>query len=198
MSFLGKMKENAVNPLRLTSLNHVSLLCQSLEESMNFYQKVLGFFPVRRPESLDFEGAWLFGHGIGIHLLGSTEPEKLPKKTAINSKDNHISFQVIFSPLSSLKPETLFRCTEALYSSKCESMAAVEKKLDEMEIEYVREIVEGRGIKVDQIFFHDPDGFMIEICNCDSLPVVPLLGGLAQYCAKVKLHQMGQPQPQTN
>ncbi|KAF3575357.1 hypothetical protein HID58_083384 [Brassica napus] len=77
-------------------------------------------------------------------------------------------------------------------------MAAVEKKLDEMEIEYVREIVEGRGIKVDQIFFHDPDGFMIEICNCDSLPVVPLLGGLAQYCAKVKLHQMGQPQPQTN
>ncbi|CAN7063987.1 unnamed protein product [Brassica oleracea var. botrytis] len=173
MSFLGKMKENAVNPLRLTSLNHVSLLCQSLEESMNFYQKVLGFFPVRRPESLDFEGAWLFGHGIGIHLLGSTEPEKLPKKTAINSKDNHISFQ-------------------------CESMAAVEKKLDEMEIEYVREIVEGRGIKVDQIFFHDPDGFMIEICNCDSLPVVPLLGGLAQYCAKVKLHQMGQPQPQTN
>ncbi|WZZ83331.1 hypothetical protein YC2023_103903 [Brassica napus] len=141
------MKENAVNPLRLTSLNHVSLLCQSLEESMNFYQKVLGFFPVRRPESLDFEGAW---------------------------------------------------CTEALYSSKCESMAAVEKKLDEMEIEYVREIVEGRGIKVDQIFFHDPDGFMIEICNCDSLPVVPLLGGLAQYCAKVKLHQMGQPQPQTN
>ncbi|CAN6907440.1 unnamed protein product [Brassica oleracea] len=86
MSFLGKMKENAVNPLRLTSLNHVSLLCQSLEESMNFYQKVLGFFPVRRPESLDFEGAWLFGHGIGIHLLGSTEPKNFPRKLRLTPK----------------------------------------------------------------------------------------------------------------
>jgi len=38
----------------------------------------------------------LFGHGIGIHLLQSPEPEKLLKKTEINPKDNHISFQVPF------------------------------------------------------------------------------------------------------
>lgn len=25
-----------------------------------------------------------------------------------------------------------------------------------------------------QVFLHDPDGNMIEICNCDTLPVVPL------------------------
>lgn len=25
-----------------------------------------------------------------------------------------------------------------------------------------------------QVFFHDPDHNMIEICNCDCLPVVPL------------------------
>lgn len=53
-----KMKENAGNPLHLTSLNHVSLLCRSVDESMNFYNKVLGFIPIRRPESLNFEGAW--------------------------------------------------------------------------------------------------------------------------------------------
>ncbi|WZZ11089.1 hypothetical protein YC2023_097010 [Brassica napus] len=167
------MKENAGNPLHLTSLNHVSLLCRSIEESMNFYQKVLGFFPIRRPESLNFEGAWLFGHGIGIHLLRALELEKLPKKNEINPKDNHISFQ-------------------------CESMGAVEKKLDEMEIDYVRSKVEEGGIQVDQLFFHDPDGFMmIEICNCDSLPIVPLVGGMVRSCSRVKLHQMVQPQPQT-
>ncbi|KAJ4915867.1 Lactoylglutathione lyase / glyoxalase I family protein [Raphanus sativus] len=166
------MKENAGNPLHLTSLNHVSLLCRSIEESMNFYQMVLGFFPIRRPESLNFDGAWLFGHGIGIHLLRSSEPEKLPKKTEINPKDNHISFQ-------------------------CESMEAVEKKLEEMEIEYVRAIVEEGGIQVDQLFFHDPDGFMIEICNCECLPVVPLIGGMARSCSRAKLHPMVQPQPQT-
>ena len=53
-------------------------------------------------------------------------------------------------------------------------MGAVEKKLKEMEMDYARAVVEEGGIQVDQLFFHDPDGFMIEICNCDNLPVVPL------------------------
>ncbi|KAK9286143.1 hypothetical protein L1049_014525 [Liquidambar formosana] len=30
------------------------------------------------------------------------------------------------------------------------------------------------GVKVDQLFFHDPDGYMVEICNCHALPVLPL------------------------
>ncbi|KOM36467.1 hypothetical protein LR48_Vigan02g261700 [Vigna angularis] len=55
--------------------------------------KVLGFSPIRRPGSFDFDGAWLFGYGIGIHLLEAENPEKLPKKKEINPKDNHISFQ---------------------------------------------------------------------------------------------------------
>lgn len=53
-------------------------------------------------------------------------------------------------------------------------MGIVEKKLKEMEIEYVKTRVEEGGIYVDQLFFHDPDGSMIEICNCDNLPVIPL------------------------
>ncbi|KAL9232024.1 hypothetical protein vseg_007174 [Gypsophila vaccaria] len=156
------MKEIKGNPLHLKSLNHISLLCRSVEESIDFYQNVLGFIPIRRPGSFDFDGAWLFGFGIGIHLLQATEPEKLPKKTEINPKDNHISFQ-------------------------CESMGAVEKKLKEMDIRHVRARVEEGGIHVDQLFFHDPDGFMIEICNCDNLPVVPLAGEMARSCSRVNL-----------
>ncbi|KAI9074748.1 hypothetical protein K1719_021414 [Acacia pycnantha] len=161
------MKETAENPLHLKSVNHISLVCKSVEESIDFYQNVLGFFPIRRPGSFDFDGAWLFGYGIGIHLLQAEDPENLPKKTEINPKDNHISFQ-------------------------CESMAAVEKKLKEMEIQYLRSMVEENGIKVDQLFFHDPDGFMIEICNCDSLPVIPLGGEMVRSCSHVTLRQ--QPQ----
>ncbi|GAV66005.1 Glyoxalase_2 domain-containing protein [Cephalotus follicularis] len=152
------MKETMGNPLYLKSLNHISLVCKSVEESMDFYQNVLGFVPVRRPGSFDFDGAWLFGYGIGIHLLQSDKPEDMPKKKKINPKDNHISFQ-------------------------CESMGAVEKKLKEMGLDYVRAMVEEGGIHVDQLFFHDPDGFMIEICNCDSLPVVPLAGEMARSCS---------------
>ncbi|KAJ8539207.1 hypothetical protein K7X08_013459 [Anisodus acutangulus] len=149
------MKGNTGNPLGLTSLNHISLVCTSIEESIDFYKNVLGFVSVRRPGSFNFNGAWLFGHGIGIHLLQSEDPEKSPKKTEINPKDNHISFQ-------------------------CESIDAVEKKLTEMVIQYVRNLVEEGGIYVDQLFFHDPDGFMVEICNCDKLPVIPLVGEMAR------------------
>ncbi|OAY52844.1 metallothiol transferase FosB [Manihot esculenta] len=156
------MKENMENPLHLKSLNHISLLCRSLEESIEFYQNILGFVPIRRPGSFDFDGAWLFGYGIGIHLLQSEDPEKMPKKSSINPKDNHISFQ-------------------------CESMGAVEKNLKDMEIKYARSMVEEGGIRVDQLFFHDPDGFMIEICNCDNLPVVPLAGEIARTCSLVNL-----------
>ncbi|KAI0522413.1 hypothetical protein KFK09_004792 [Dendrobium nobile] len=135
--------------LPLTSLNHISIVCRSVEESLNFYQKVLGFFPIRRPGSFDFDGAWLFNYGIGIHLLQSENPKSMPIKAEINPKDNHISFQ-------------------------CESLSLVENKLKEMGISYVQRTVEEGGIFVDQIFFHDPDGFMVEICNCENLPVIPL------------------------
>ncbi|MCV2423844.1 hypothetical protein LNV47_25005, partial [Paucibacter sp. DJ4R-1] len=132
-------------------------------------QNVLGFIPIRRPGSFDFNGAWLSGFGVGIHLLQSDDPENLPKKDEIDPKDNHISFQ-------------------------CESMGAVEKKLAEMEIKYKRARVEENGIYVDQLFFHDPDGFMIEICNCDNLPVIPLAGEMARSCSLVNMQILQQQQ----
>ncbi|KAF5741979.1 hypothetical protein HS088_TW09G00018 [Tripterygium wilfordii] len=146
------MKENAKNPLNFKSLNHISIVCRSVEKSLGFYQNLLGFFPIRRSGSFAFDGAWLFNYGIGIHLLQSEDPESMPNITQINPKDNHISFQ-------------------------CESMSTVERKLNEMKVEYAKSRVEEGGVYVDQLFFHDPDGCMIEICNCDNLPVIPLAAG---------------------
>lgn len=92
----------------------------------------------------------MFNYGFGIHLLESSSPDDMPpKKRPINPKRNHISFQ---SP----------------------DVGQVVRKLEEMNIEYVTAVVEEGGIKVDQLFFHDPDGYMIEICNCDNLPVLPV------------------------
>ncbi|CAA3025143.1 Hypothetical predicted protein [Olea europaea subsp. europaea] len=53
-------------------------------------------------------------------------------------------------------------------------MELIIQKLEEMQIEYVTALVKEGGISVDQLFFHDPDGYMIEICNCQNLPVLPL------------------------
>jgi catechol-2,3-dioxygenase len=44
--------------LPLASLNHISIVCRSVEESLDFYMNVLGFVPVRRPGSFNFDGAW--------------------------------------------------------------------------------------------------------------------------------------------
>ncbi|CAA3010029.1 metallothiol transferase fosb [Olea europaea subsp. europaea] len=139
---------NEANKLPILSLNHVSFVCKSVKKSVQFYEQVLGFVLIKRPSSFGFEGAWLFNHGIGIHLLEAAENVPI-KKEKINPKDNHISFQ-------------------------CSDMELITQKLQEMKIEYATAVVKEGGITVDQLFFHDPDGYMIEICNCQNLPVLPL------------------------
>ncbi|KAL7083653.1 hypothetical protein ACP275_14G176600 [Erythranthe tilingii] len=136
----------------LMALNHVSRVCRSVKESVEFYTKILGFLVIERPESLDFDGAWLFNYGVGIHLVQSKDEEKLPRdKDRLDPMDNHISFQ-------------------------CEDMEAMEQKLKDMNIKCMKRTVGedggGGGAAIDQLFFKDPDGFMIEICNCENLKLL--------------------------
>ncbi|PRQ42532.1 putative glyoxalase/Bleomycin resistance protein/Dihydroxybiphenyl dioxygenase [Rosa chinensis] len=86
--FLIIMKEIVENLLHLKCLNHISLICRSVEESIDFYQNVLGFVSVRMPGSFDFYGASLFGYRIGIriHLLQSESRKICPRKLKLKPK----------------------------------------------------------------------------------------------------------------
>ncbi|CAL0334938.1 unnamed protein product [Lupinus luteus] len=139
------------NPAPLKALNHVSRLCRNVKKSIEFYTKVLGFVLMERPQVLDFEGAWLFNYGIGIHLVQSKEEERLPSHTKeLEPNDNHICFQ-------------------------CEEVEEMERKLKEMDIKYMKRSLKSEdGTAMDQIFFNDPDGFMVEICNCEDFKLVPV------------------------
>ncbi|ESR52165.1 hypothetical protein CICLE_v10033699mg, partial [Citrus x clementina] len=97
------------------SLNHVSRLCRNVEDSSNFYTKVLGFVLIERPPAFDFAGAWLFNYGVGIHLVQSNNEDKLspPDSAHLDPTDNHISFQ-------------------------CENMEAIEKRLKELDVKYIK------------------------------------------------------------
>ncbi|KAF8395808.1 hypothetical protein HHK36_019762 [Tetracentron sinense] len=75
-------------------LNHVSRLCRSVNDSIDFYVKVLGFVLIERPQAFHFNGAWLFNYGVGIHLVQSKEEERLPVTDHLDPLDNHISFQL--------------------------------------------------------------------------------------------------------
>ncbi|CAJ2655135.1 unnamed protein product [Trifolium pratense] len=105
----SEKKEEKNDQPPLMALNHILLqiyiayytshlleLCRNVKESIDFYTKVLGFVLIERPPVLDFEGAWLFNYGVGIHLVQSKEEDKLPSDTQqrdLDPQDNLISFQ---------------------------------------------------------------------------------------------------------
>jgi hypothetical protein len=47
----------------------------------------------------------------------------------------------------------------------------VESQLTAVERPFVKQCIVEDGVRVTQLFFHDPDCNMIEVCNCDQLPV---------------------------
>ncbi|KAJ8565512.1 hypothetical protein K7X08_008088 [Anisodus acutangulus] len=143
-------EEKKNDEIPLMALNHVSRLCKDVKKSVDFYTKVLGFVLVERPQAFDFDGAWLFNYGVGIHLVHDKDEDRLPNDTDnLDPMDNHISFQ-------------------------SEDMEGMVQRLEEFNIKYLKRTVgEEEGAAIDQLFFKDPDGFMIEICNCENVKLVP-------------------------
>ncbi|KAJ6345396.1 hypothetical protein OIU78_008128 [Salix suchowensis] len=77
--------------------------------------------------------------------------DSLPKTDRrLDPMDNHVSFQ-------------------------CEDMKALEQRLKQFNVEYTTRTMDDdkNGTRIDQLFFRDPDGYVIEICNCENLKLVP-------------------------
>lgn len=87
---------------------------------------------------------------IGIHLLKGVPP---PRSSKIIPTSDHLSFECVDLPL-------------------------VESQLLARGVEYVKQTVEEGGVFVYQLFLHDPDLNMIEICTCSDLPTVRLCDGV--------------------
>lgn len=132
--------------LPLCSVNHVSRVVSDVRASTAFYRDILGFAEIKRPNSFDFDGSWLWSYSVGIHLIEGTP---IPRPSEIDPKSDHLSFQA-------------------------ECLADVERRLEELGIHYVKQVLLEGGMEVEQVFFHDPDNNMIEVCNCNCLPIMPL------------------------
>ena len=69
---------------------------------------------------------------------------------------------------------------------QCEDMEALEQRLKQFNVEYTKRTIDDdkNGTKIDQLFFCDPDGYMIEMCNCENLKLVPAgsLGNIKLPC----------------
>jgi catechol 2,3-dioxygenase-like lactoylglutathione lyase family enzyme len=120
-------------PLPLVSLNHVAICSRRVAESRAFYRDVLGFREVQRP-NFDFEGAWLFNHGLMIHIIHSEQAGE--PGGPIQTRAPHVALHA-------------------------DDLAAVERLLQEHGVPLRKNVVPDRGIQ--QVFFQDPDGNHIEV-----------------------------------
>jgi catechol 2,3-dioxygenase-like lactoylglutathione lyase family enzyme len=116
-------------------LHHVSRQTQKLDETRRFYVDVLGFRELSSRPNFPFRGAWLYGSGIQIHLIDEPYHETAGPP---NPRENHIAFLI-------------------------EDMDAAEETLKQHGISYRRQAsADGRS---EQIFFRDPEGWMVELGN---------------------------------
>jgi catechol 2,3-dioxygenase-like lactoylglutathione lyase family enzyme len=113
----------------------VALPTKRLEESRAFYCDLLGFEEIPRPP-FSFGGAWLWSHGLQIHLI--VDREQPDAAGSISTRGHHLAFEAA-------------------------DVAAVERELGERGIPFRVNIQTGTDLR--QIFFRDPDGHHVEVAS---------------------------------
>src|SRR5580700_8991242 len=89
---------SSANPLRVKTLDHVTLVVKDLERSHAFYAGVLGMQPMERPR-FSFAGSWFQAGKTQIHLiLEHTESGPagigVPQEFLALSRTHHFAFEV--------------------------------------------------------------------------------------------------------
>jgi len=83
-----------MNDAVVKGVDHVSLLVKSTEQSVEFYQSILGLELLERP-NLGFPGAWLsLGENQTLHLLELPNPYGSIKRPEHGGRDQHFALSV--------------------------------------------------------------------------------------------------------
>jgi glyoxylase I family protein len=137
-------------PSPARGVHHLALICSDVEQTIRFYQGVLGFPLIELLENRDYPGSTHFFFDIGNdNLLGFFDFPGLglkPAQEAIGGVQ-HIAISVDSQYFEQLKP-----------------------RLEEHGIAYLGP---DRGIE-ESMYFRDPDGIQIEITTD---PLYEMLGG---------------------
>jgi catechol 2,3-dioxygenase-like lactoylglutathione lyase family enzyme len=131
----------------LIKMNHIAITVSDVGRSLSFYVDILGLQQIRRP-SFDRHGAWLTVGNIELHLI-----KGIPVIPPVdNLQVTHIAIETA-------------NVNEVLH------------KLRELNIEIRQSLSVTNAHKpkskdkprIIQYFFNDPDGYYLELCNCDVL-----------------------------
>ena len=120
-------------------LHHAALICRDVEETIRFYQELIGFPLVELVENRDYAGSSHFFFDIGNHnLLGFFD---FPGH-------DHPPFH-----------ETIGGVQHIAISVSAEQFAAAKARFDEVGLEYLGP---DRGVE-DSLYVRDPNGVGIEL-----------------------------------
>lgn len=116
-------------------LNHAALNTRDVSASVRFYTDLLGFREVPRP-NFSFAGSWLYRDGLGMMLHLIHDERFLALQPTIETRRHHLAFRVDDFDQAKLKVAA-------------RGLSCVERTLPD------------HGYR--QLFFHDPDGNVIEL-----------------------------------
>lgn len=121
-------------PLSFRMLHHIAVPTRDPERSAEFYETVMGMRRIPRP-NFSFGGAWMYSADCNMQIHIIEHSSAAGERGEIDSLAQHFALWVA-------------------------DMEATEARLAEHGIAYRRQVNAGG---IPQIFFHDPDGNMIEV-----------------------------------
>ncbi|MYI03617.1 MAG: VOC family protein [Chloroflexi bacterium] len=169
MSTSPDQAKTSVGPYRVSGINHLALVCRDMQQTVDFYEGVLGFPLVKTIElPVDMRQHFFFDIGNGDCLAFfnfPTAPDAVPGVsspdpdtffdpaaelvTAIGSM-NHVAFNVAPEEIEAARDRLVdagIRCTPIINHDDSDRGIARENH---------------SGVFVRSVYFTDPDGIMLE------------------------------------
>lgn len=79
----------------IIGFHHVSVPARDIDESTWFYQSILGFKKIFRPDNLPSNGVWLEGYGFQIHLIEDVSYQGYGLGNGLLPDKRHFSLSVL-------------------------------------------------------------------------------------------------------
>ena len=134
------MTTSKTSPVRVKTIDHVTIVASDLQRSTRFYTEVLGMEQVERP-AFGFPGCWFQAGSTQVHL--NLEGERAGKAGLARQGGTSMS-------------------TGFHYAFEVDDCAAAVARMEELGVP----IAEGPKTRPDgvrQFYVHDPDGHLVEL-----------------------------------
>ncbi|CAJ1406162.1 unnamed protein product [Effrenium voratum] len=138
----------------IRSVNHIAIIVSDVGRSLAFYTEIIGFQQFQRP-NFDRHGAWLTMGNLELHLIKGV-PNAPSGRDLIVS---HIA-------LETDHPEKVLEKLLEFEVPFRQNISVPDPKKARDNLVEAFENSEG---KITQYFVRDPDGYYLELCNCDVL-----------------------------